>query len=57
MRGAVQVVELDDRVDGGKERPVEPAAALGNALGHLIRHVSHCVGGFDVVEGRLVASF
>jgi len=35
MRRAVDVVEMDSTVDGGKERTVQPPTALRNQLGHL----------------------
>lgn len=55
MRRAVEVVKLDGRMDSSEERAVEPATALGDELGHLVRHVGHCVGGFNVVEDPLAA--
>lgn len=57
MRGAIDVVELDGRVDGGKERSVEPATALRDEFGHLVGHVGYCIGGFDVMKDPLAASF
>ena len=50
-------MELDGRMDRGEERSVEPATALGDEFGDLVWHVSHCVGGFDVVEDPLATSF
>ena len=49
MRTTIYEVEVESTVDGGEERAVEPAPALGDELGDLVGHVGDGVGGLDVV--------
>ena len=50
MRGAVDIVEVERRVDGSKERAVKPASSLKDELGDLAGGVCDAVRGLDVVK-------
>jgi hypothetical protein len=55
VAGLVHPPEVDEGVDGGSERAVEPSAALANELGGRLGDISLSLAVLDVGKGPLLA--
>ena len=57
VAGLEHAAEVDQRVDGGGERTVEPATTLGDEFRRAFGNIGLALGGFDVRQVPLGAGF